>query len=93
MKCLEKGLKENSEIFFLTPNIAYNKDFYCMTVCGHFFATSKYRISRNGGVSPLIFFIIQGELALIVENKKIVAKKNQLVLLDCNKKHEYFAIM
>lgn len=90
MKCLEKGLKENSKIYFLTQNIAYSRDFFSMTVCGHFFATPKYRIKRNGGVSPLFFFICEGELTIILENEKIVARKNQIVLLDCNKSHEYF---
>ena len=90
MKCLEKGLKENSKIFFLTPHITYSEDFYNMTVCGHFFASPKYKITRNGGVPPLFFFILDGELSVISEEKKYIAKKNQIVLLDCNKPHEYF---
>lgn len=90
MKCLEKGLKENSQIFFLTPHITYSEDFYNMTVCGHFFATTKYKITRNGGVPPLFFFVLEGELTVMVEGEKFIAKKDQIVLLDCNKPHEYF---
>lgn len=90
MKCSEKGLLSESQYFFFTQNSSYSKLFYYIKVCGEFFAQEGYKIERGGGSSPLLFFILDGELSIIYNHKKHIAKKNQLVLIDCNKPHQYF---
>ena len=90
MQCKEAGLLPQSQYFFFTQNPYYSKHFYYITVCGHFFANKDYKIERAGGVSPLLFYILDGELTLFCGNEKHTARKNQIVLLDCSKEHKYF---
>lgn len=88
MECNEPGLR-NSYYYFFTPSPFYERLGFYVTVCGDFHASNGYRISRGGGVVPLLFFIRSGSLDLEYENQTYKACSGQIVLINCNRKHSY----
>lgn len=90
MICNEKGLTDSTYYFF-TPSPFYAQYGYYVTVCGHFHAGTDYQINRQGGVSPLLFLIEEGELTLHCENKMFTAHSGDLILLNCNRPHHYYS--
>lgn len=88
MICNENGLVD-SYYYFFTPSAFYESFGYYVTVCGHFHASTGYEIRRGGGVVPLLFFIKSGRLSLQYENHSYIAKKGQIVLINCNRPHSY----
>lgn len=92
MKNFERGVMENSSIFFNTPsNIAKSTFFYpeCM---GHFFCNELYKVSRNYYDSFLLMYIKSGKAFIEYEEKSYVAKSGDIVILDCKKPHSYGSI-
>lgn len=91
MKCPEKGVLEGSEYFFFTPTELYNRFYYYILVCGHFFCDSNYKISRKSHLGPLILFMVSGELHVEYEGNHYLARKNDLLLINCDRPHAYYS--
>nr|MBQ4454341.1 helix-turn-helix transcriptional regulator [Clostridia bacterium] len=90
MICNEKGVLTSSEYFFFPENENINRYYYHIPVMGHFYCDKNYRIERNGGVVPLLFLIIGGNLHVRTAKLEISAQPGDVVLLDCSKYHHYY---
>jgi AraC family transcriptional regulator len=85
----EKGVLENSSIFFNTPsNISKSMLFY-LKCAGHFFCNKDYLLKRDDYSSFLLMYIISGEGTIYYEDKVFYAKPNDVVILNCYKPHIY----
>ena len=89
MICEEKGVLKGSEYFFLTPTEMFESYFYYILVCGHFFCNDTYSIRRNSHLGPLVLLIDDGELYVNYDGQEKIARKNDLVLLNCDYPHAY----
>lgn len=90
MICDEPGVLENSEYFFFTPTELFEEYYYHILVCGHFFCDTPYSIRRNTHLGPLILFMNNGELHVEYQGEHLIAKKNDLILLNCDYPHAYY---
>ncbi|HHY79454.1 MAG TPA: AraC family transcriptional regulator [Thermoanaerobacter sp.] len=89
MKVYEKGVLENSEIYFHTPsNIAKSLFFYLISA-GHFYCNNKYFVKRDHYNSYLLIYVKSGEGKIFFDNKTFQAKSNDAVLIDCYNPHTY----
>lgn len=90
MICTEKGTISDTQYFFINPSEIFVRNYYYMLVCGHFYCRDGYSIQREGGVVPIVIYIVEGELQLTYENKSYTASRGEIILIDCNKPHKYY---
>lgn len=90
MLCDEKGVLPGSEFFFFTPTEVFESYYYYLLVSGHFFCDETYSIRRNSHLGPLILLMDEGELYVEYEGETRIARKNDLVLLNCDRPHAYY---
>lgn len=91
MICTETGVLPKSQYFFFTPSPMFEKYYYYILVCGHFYCQYGYRIKRDGNTDPLLIYVIDGHLHLDFENKQYTATKGDVLLIDCYKPHTYYS--
>jgi len=98
MKTNEKGVYQESEVFFLTPSATATELLYYSVRCGHYYCNKQYSFSSDSklGKQPerrtmLIMYILKGSLTLVLESNTHRAAENQLVFIDCLFPHEYWA--
>lgn len=90
MICEEPGVLTGSEFFFHTPTEDIEKHFYYILVSGRFDCDNRYKIKRNVHLGPLILLVNAGELYVEYEGKEEVVRKNELLLLNCDRPHAYY---
>ena len=89
---MEKDILDAEGIFVHTPS-AFAKDnlFYirleALYTCG-----PRYEVRRSGLDSFLLFFIKEGELLFEYEGHSFIARKKDIVILDCMLPHRYQAL-
>lgn len=91
MICTETGVLPKSQYFFFTPSPIFEKYYYYMLVCGHFYCQYGYRIQRKGDTNPLLIYILDGQFHLDYENRQYKATKGDILLIDCHKPHTYYS--
>jgi len=98
MKTNEKGVLQESEVFFLTPSATAAELFYYIPRCGHYYCNKQYSFSSDSrlGKQPerrtmLIMYIQKGSLTLVWDGNTHRAGENQLIFVDCLAPHEYWA--
>ncbi|MFV0503895.1 MAG: helix-turn-helix transcriptional regulator [Lachnospirales bacterium] len=89
MRSFELKVTAKSDYFLYTPSTLAKKIYFYPIYCGHFYYEPHYFIKRNSYDSFLLMLVKNGECHGTINNKKFNAKKNQLVLIDCYKQHEY----
>ena len=86
------GILSDSEIYFFSPSPRAKRLCYTPVCVGHFNCDSNYHLKRECFDSILLVRIIDGAFIFRDENGELVtAKKNDTVIIDCYKPHEYFA--
>ena len=89
---MEQDILDAEGIFVHTPT-AFAKDnlFYvrleALYTCG-----PRYEVRRSGLESFLLFFIREGELLFEYEGRSFIARKKDIVFLDCMRPHRYQAL-
>lgn len=92
MKQIGPGILPQSEIYFSSPSQKAKKLYYNVLCAGHFYCDKNYRLVRESYDSVLILHVLDGSFTFVDSNKKhITAAKNDTVILDCYKPHEYYA--
>ncbi len=89
MKVNEKGVLEESEIFFHNPSQLSKKLFFNIICCGNFTCNNHYKVKRNNYNSYLLIYVLKGNGYYKKDNKIFNLKTNSLSLINCNKPHEY----
>ncbi len=89
MKVDEKGVLEESEVFFHNPSQLSKKLFFNIICCGNFTCDRHYRVKRKTYHSFLLIYVLKGKGYYKKEGKTLLLKENSLTLIDCNVPHEY----
>ncbi len=91
MKKLGEGILPPSEICFSYLSAKARSMFYHALCAGHFFCDENYHLKRTGYDSMLILHVIDGNFRFLNnEGVWTDARKNETVVLDCYKEHEYY---
>ncbi|MGN1250989.1 MAG: helix-turn-helix domain-containing protein [Candidatus Spyradocola sp.] len=90
MKCTEKGTLPGSEYYFFTAVPQLMPYYLFVTVIGHFYCESGYRVTRPGAHDPLLIYVHQGALCLDTESGSHRAEAGMLLLVDCMVPHTYY---
>lgn len=80
-----------SELFYATPSNLACKIFFYVTCAGHFYYEEGYRLLRNQYHSYLIMYIINGSAKVMCNDKEYIAKKGDVVFMNCYNAHGYEA--
>ena len=88
----EQDIQEAEGIFVHTPSaFALDNLFYirleALYTCG-----TRYEVKRSGLNSFLMFYIKEGELLFEYEGRSFVARKKDIVILDCMRPQRYQAL-
>lgn len=87
----ETGVLQQSNYFFFAPSDMFKEFYPCIINCGHFFCQWGYHIQRAGNHTPLLLYVIDGTFCLDYEENHYVAEKNDIILIDGEKPHEYYS--
>lgn len=89
MYTIEKGVLENSCIYFNSPSNIAKSIFYYINSVGHFYCDNNYIVSRKNFDSFLLMYVVKGEGLLTIENKSRIIKENDVMLINCYEPHIY----
>lgn len=89
MHSQEPLIAAQSDYYLYTPSVLASKIYLEPIVLGHFFYEPGYRLSRNRYDSFLLMYIRSGICTLHMDGKTLLAKKGQIILLDCYQPHAY----
>ena len=92
MHQLENGIHlDVSEIYFLQPSKFAEQSLYYLQHLGVFECDTRYVVTHPYWESVQILFIDEGELEVAFRDEMFVAKKDDIVVLDCRYEHIYHA--
>ena len=86
---LGAGVAEHSHLYFYTPSQNAKKLLYYPITAGNFYCNSNYCVERESYNSILAIFVVDGNIT-VEQNGMHTACKNELLLVDCYKKHKYY---
>lgn len=86
----EKGLRRDSNICFFHPADTMRSQYFTMLSCGSFNCDCDYSIKREGGRTPLFFYVVDGYLHLRYRGAEHTAGPDEILLINCNESHHYY---
>lgn len=87
----ERGTLTGSAVYFpLYPGFITD-NYYYITATGHFICSSEYLVERSEYPDPIIIYIMRGFLSVESEGDRCKAGEGDIVLLDCQSAHKYYA--
>ncbi len=89
MKYLEKGVLQESKIYFYKCSEIAQELFFYPICTGNFKCDSNYKVIRNNYSSYLFLYVLKGDGFFYNNNKKIRIHAGEFVLIDCYKPHCY----
>ena len=90
MRFYNVGVNENSYIYFFTPSQTAKRLLYYPKVVGEFCCNEKYCVKRDNYDSVLALYVKEGQITLEQDDKIVIAKSGELLLIDCYKAHKYY---
>lgn len=90
MYIIEKGVLNNSSIYFHTPSSIARSIFFYIICAGEFFCDGNYRVERETYHSYLIMYIKKGSGVVSAENRTWQVNADDVVILNCHKPHLYY---
>lgn len=87
----ESGIIKKDGIYFHTSSGFAQQNLFYALWGANYLCTAPYRVDRKGFNAFLFFFIQSGEMYFEYRGRSFVACKNDVVLLDCNYQHYYYA--
>ena len=91
MQSTDPGVLPNSSCFSFTPSEITKKYYYYPVWCGHYFCNSEYFMKRDYYPYLLLVHVRKGEFYFDYMQQQIVARKGDVVLIDCQEPHFYHA--
>ena len=86
----EHGVLEGSDYYLYTPSLQAIKTFFYPLFVGYFYYACDYHLQRNSYDSFLIMHIKKGQCLVCVDSKTYTVSENQVVIIDCYRKHSYY---
>ena len=88
----EKGCLPGSEVFWRIPTEEEETFLYYILAAGYYFCDFQYEILRSTyGKSCLFMLILSGTMGIDNMGYSQKAHANEVVLVNCEKKHHYYA--
>lgn len=86
----DPGILPDSEYYFATPSMLAKSLFYYVLCAGCYSCAPGYHVRRERYNSVLLMYVRDGCCAVKSEGRACIAGKNDLVLLNCYRPHEYY---
>lgn len=87
----EPGVLDKKGIYIHAASaFAQQHLFYCLWGASYF-CDAPYRVHRKHLNAFLLFYIKSGELQFIYRDREFTAQANDVVLIDCNYPHDFYA--
>lgn len=90
MKSYEKNVSPVSSLFNYSPSVNAKEGLLYLCCTGDFTYEPGYDLQRDSFDSFLLEVILDGTMTFETEGKTVVAKRDDVVLLDCYKPHRYY---
>ena len=90
MKSYEKNISPISSFFTYSPSVNAKDGFLYLCSTGDFTYEAGYDLQRDRFDSFLMEVILDGTMTFETGGKSYVAKRDDVVLLDCYKPHRYY---
>lgn len=87
----ESGILQKEGIYFHTACTFAKRHLYYALWGADYLCASPYCVNREHFNAFLLFFIKSGEMHFIYRGHGFVARANDVVLIDCNHLHTYYA--
>lgn len=89
MKIRERGVLNESEIYFHTPSEMARRMFFYLRCTGRYHCDETYAVQRQSYNSFLILYIVRGQGYCYLDDVRIALGAGNFVLLDCYRPHRY----
>lgn len=89
MKIYERGVLDDSEVYFHTPSGPAKSVFLHIRCVGRYNCNENYQVIRNNYESYLLLYVVQGSGYVWLDGVKTQINAGTLVLLDCFHPHQY----
>jgi AraC family transcriptional regulator len=86
----EKGVLNNSELFFHTPSNLSKSIFFYLIQLGDYTCDKNYYVERDNFNSYLLMYVKSGTGIVKSKAETFYVKENDVVLLNCHEHHAYF---
>lgn len=94
MELIGNGLDKGSHMYFYTASQSAKELLYYPIAIGDFLCNSDYNVERATNYnSILVLCVLDGSITLVQDDNKLTAEKDELLIVDCYKPHNYFANM
>lgn len=90
MKSYEKNVSPVSSLFNYSPSVNAKEGLLYLCCTGDFTYEPGYDLQRDSFDSFLLEVVLDGTMTFETEGRTIVAKRDDVVLLDCYKPHRYY---
>ena len=89
MRSPEALVRSDSDYYVYQPSAIAKKVYLYPVITGHFFYEPGYYLKRNHFEDFLLMLVVKGTCRLVYEGKTRNVYENQVMLIDCEKPHEY----
>lgn len=87
---IEPGIKSKKGLYFYEPSALTKKLYFYVLWGGEYIVDKPYSIRREYMNSFILFFIKKGSMHFHYLGQSFVASKDDIVLLDCKEKNNYY---
>lgn len=87
---IEPGIKSKTGLYFYEPSTLTKEIYHYVLWGGEYIVDVPYSITRDYMSSFIIFFIKKGSMHFRYLDQSFVASKDDIVLLDCKEKNNYY---
>ena len=90
MESYEKNISPNSSFFTYSPSVNVKEGLLYLCSTGNFTYEPGYDLKRDNFDSFLLEIVLDGSMVFETGGKSFMAKRDDVVLLDCYKPHRYY---
>lgn len=92
MELIGNGLNKGSHMYFFTASQTAKKLLYYPIAIGEFYCNKDYHVVRTTNYdSILAIYVLDGSITLVQNDNRLTAGKDEFLLVDCYKPHQYFS--
>ena len=87
---IDAGTLVKSYCSSFQPSAFAKENLFYMTLCGHYFCTDKYGISRESYPENLILFVRKGQMDVLYQKEAYQMRSGDILLINCRYPHAYY---
>lgn len=89
MRSAEDKVRSDSDYYVYLPSAIAKRLYFYPLITGYFYYEPGYYLKRNSYEKYLLMLVAKGTCRLVYEGRTRIVRENQVVLIDCEKPHEY----